>query len=88
MEEIRGQGGYPTIRPVARWMTSAPLFFISCGTYSTFPPGATHAGGKSDQFHIFPLIPLERSLAVAKCPKTFAPGAGPVPVANDNSQID
>ena len=35
----RGQGGYPTTRPVARWMTWAPFFFISAGAYSTLPPG-------------------------------------------------
>ena len=52
------------------------------------PTGAAVAGGKPDKFHVFSLVALKRTLAVFQCSQAFPPGAGAVPVADDDPESD
>jgi hypothetical protein len=52
------------------------------------PAGAPVADRKPDQLHAVSFVRFKRPFAVAQCPKALAPGTGPVPVADDDSQFN
>ena len=62
--------------------------FLHLLRYIFYIPARTAvAGSKTNKFHLFTFVPLERTLAVLQRPQAFSARTGAIPVADDYSDF-